>query len=550
MRTRPLAARVRLLAGAATVVLSGAVLGFVNPVTARADSAPVSPAPATPVTVAADALPTAQINGVAWSQVVVGNNVFVAGRFSSARPAGAPAGTSETPRGNLLSYDIRTGALTSFAPSLNAQALVVTASPDGSRIYVGGDFTQANGQPRNRIAAFDTATGTLVSAFAPAASAQVRAIAATNSTVYFGGSFSAVGSSPRPRLAAASAATGALLPWSPVPGPGDTSRNADPSKTAAQNAQTDYSVLALVVTGGGSQVVAAGRFDTLNGVKSTGVGALDPVTGATRSFAVNQLITNQGINSAVYSLSTDGSTVYGTGYDYYGPGNLEGAFEATADGGNVIEIDDCHGDTYSSFASAGVLYLSSHAHDCGNIGGFPEENPRINKFATAFTTAPVGQVGPNTEENTNFVGQPAPSLLPWFPSLTAGSVTGQYQAGWSVSGNSQYVVYGGEFPKVNGIGQQGLVRFAVPSIAPNKIGPASVDGLTPTVLSLSGNSVRVSWQATSDQDNENLTYKVIRSDKPNSPVYQTTAASTFWNRPTMGFIDRSVTPGAKYTYRV
>jgi hypothetical protein len=111
------------------------------------------------VTVAADALPTAQMNGVAWSQVVVGNTVFVAGRFSRARPAGAPAGTSETPRGNLLSYDIRSGALTSFAPALNGQALVVTASPDGSRIYVGGDFTRVDGQPRNRIAAFSVATG-------------------------------------------------------------------------------------------------------------------------------------------------------------------------------------------------------------------------------------------------------------------------------------------------------------------------------------------------------------------------------------------------------
>ena len=30
------------------------------------------------------------------------------------------------------------------------------------------------------------------------------------------------------------------------------------------------------------------------------------------------------------------------------------------------------------------------------------------------------------------------------------------QAAWSVSGNSQYVVLGGEFPSVNGVAQQGL----------------------------------------------------------------------------------------------
>ena len=143
----------------------------------------------------------------------------------------------------------------------------------------------------------------------------------------------------------------------------------------------------------------------MNGAKATGVAALDPVTGATRPFAVNQLITNQGINSAIYSLSTDGTTVFGTGYDFYGPGNLEGAFAVTADGGNVVEIDDCHGDTYSSFPPAGSLYLASHAHDCGNIGGFPEQNPRVNKFATAFTTVRrPAPSAPDTVGNSNWIG--------------------------------------------------------------------------------------------------------------------------------------------------
>ncbi|HEY4625631.1 MAG TPA: radical SAM protein, partial [Blastococcus sp.] len=156
---------------------------------ARADSAPRDPAdPATPVTVTADALPTVQINGVVWSQAVVGNTVYVAGQFTRVRPAGAPAGTQETVRNNLLAYDIRTGELiTSFAPDLNAQALAVTPSPDGSRIYVGGNFTVANGQPRYRFATYSTATGALLNDFQPSFGAQVRAIAATASTVYVGG---------------------------------------------------------------------------------------------------------------------------------------------------------------------------------------------------------------------------------------------------------------------------------------------------------------------------------------------------------------------------
>src|SRR3954452_1139729 len=193
MSARADAWQTRLMAVISAVLVVGSML-VLGTGRAAADSAPPVSGPATPVTVTADGLPTVQINGVVWSQVVVGNTVFAAGSFTRARPAGAPAGTSETVRNNLLAYDIRTGALiTTFAPSLNAQALVLAASPDGTRLYVGGDFTQANGQVRNRVAAYDTRTGTLVSSFAPSVSSQVRALAATNDTVYLGGNFSALG---------------------------------------------------------------------------------------------------------------------------------------------------------------------------------------------------------------------------------------------------------------------------------------------------------------------------------------------------------------------
>ncbi|MCZ2804097.1 PKD domain-containing protein [Modestobacter sp. VKM Ac-2983] len=548
------------IAGLLSSLLFAGVLGGLLPVgVAHADTAPLDPASAaTPATVAADALPTVQINGVAWSQVVVGNTVYVAGDFSTARPAGAPAGTQETVRNNLLAYDVRTGELiTSFVPDLNGKALVVTASPDGSRIYVGGDFDKANGQTRYRVAAYSTATGELISNFRPSFNARVYALAATDEAVYAGGSFTAVGSTSRERLAAVAASNGALLPWAPVPGVGSTDGNDLPRiRTSTgqyvdnpQNAKTSNIVLALVVTGGGDQVVAAGRFDTLNGTRSTGVGALDPVTGATRPFAIGQLLTNQGVNSAIYSLSTDGANVYGTGYDYYGPGNLEGSFGATADGGVVQSINDCHGDSYSSFPANGALYVASHAHVCSNIGGFPETTPQTKQYATAVTTAAVGTVGSGTiDAARTLMGKPAASLLSWFPTFTAGTYTGQSQAGWSVSGNDQYIVYGGEFPKVNGTAQQGLVRFAVPSIAPNRVGPASA-GLTPAVVALSAGTARVSWTTSHDRDNENLSYRVYRDGDMTDPVHEVTRASTFWSTSSLAFVDTGLS-GGEHTYRV
>jgi PKD repeat protein len=534
----------RVVAGSMALLVASGALALVSPAVAQADSRPLVPSAATPVTAAADALPTVQINGVAWAQAVVGNTVYVGGAFTTARPAGAAAGTRETKRNNLLAYDIRTGELiTTFAPDLNGQVLAVAASPDGRRIYVGGDFTTADGQTRKRVAAYDTATGALVANWKPAMQSQVRAIAATNDTVYLGGSITAVGGVSRSRLAAVRAADGSLLPWAPVPGVGSTAGNSNGAKG------TSDQVMTMVLTNGGTQVVVGGRFDTLNGVKATGVGALDAVTGATRPYAVNQKLTNQGVNSAVYSLTTDGTNVYGTAYDYYGPGNLEGSFVVKADTGAIVEVNDCRGDTYSAYPADGVLYVASHTHDCGNIGGYPEQPTRVHKFGTAYTTTPTRTVGSSTITNSNFRGSPAGSLLNWFPTMTPGTVTGQGQAGWSVTGNGQYVVYGGEFPRVNGTGQQGLVRFAVPSLAPDKVGPAASDALTPVVVPATAGSAKLTWTATTDQDNENLTYRVLRDGDTAAPVHTTVQASTWWKTPAMTFTDTGLS-GGTHRYRV
>ena len=44
-----------------------------------------------------DALPTAQMNGVGWSQAIGGNAVYVAGQFTKARPRAAPPARTSRP---------------------------------------------------------------------------------------------------------------------------------------------------------------------------------------------------------------------------------------------------------------------------------------------------------------------------------------------------------------------------------------------------------------------------------------------------------------------
>ena len=92
----------------------------------------------------------------------------------------------------------------------------VAASPDGSRIYVVGDFTTANGQPRRRVAAYSTATGALITSFNPVGvTSQARAVIATNDTVYVGGGFQGAGGTGRRNLAAFRASDGGAAALEP-----------------------------------------------------------------------------------------------------------------------------------------------------------------------------------------------------------------------------------------------------------------------------------------------------------------------------------------------
>jgi PKD repeat protein len=499
---------------------------------ATADTAP--PNPATPATVSADALPTVQINGVVWSQATVNstNTVYAAGSFSSARPAGSAAGQNETARKNLLAYSLTTGNLiTSFSHSLNAQGLVAALSPDQSRLFVGGDFTSVDGVSHGHIAEFSTATGALVSTFAPSVNSRIKSIAATNSTVYVGGSFTAVNGVERDRLAAFSTTNGALLSWAP--------------------SVADFSVAAMALSPDGSTLVVGGQFTTINGQPEPGLGAIDPVSGNVLPWAANALIQNSGNNAGINSLRVYGNQIYGTGFVFGAGGNLEGTFAADPNTGNINWVEDCHGDTYDTFAMGQVLYSVSHEHFCGNIGSFPQTDPWTFHRANAFTTYPTGTVAHNSEgDYFDFGGNPSPSQLDWYPTLTTGTATGQNQAGWSTTGNASYLALGGEFPSVNGTAQQGLVRFAIKSIAPNKVAPRPGTNLNAHVVSLSSGTARVAWQATFDQDNEALTYKVVRDGQTATPIFTKTVNSTFWNEPTMGFTDTGLTPGSTHSYRV
>jgi hypothetical protein len=485
-------------------------------------------------TVTADALPTVQINGVVWTQVMIGNVVYAGGEFTSARPAGAAAGQQQIARTNLLAYDITTGKLiTTFAPkAFNGSVLALAASPDKKTVYVGGAFTKIGTSTRTFFAALDAKTGGLRSA-APRFNSRVNALAVTSKTVYAGGWFTAVNGTARGRLAAVNASDGKLTKWAP---------------------KADGAVNALVLTAAQKRVIAGGSFTKLNKTTASGSGALDPTSGATKSWKVNSVVKNGGKKSAILSLVADSTTVYGTGYTF-GTGNFEGVYAASATDGTIKWLQDCHGDVYGAAPIGDLVYSVGHAHYCSNIGGFADTNPRNAWYrALAVSKTAAGTVARNGQTSassyTNFQGKPAPALYNWFPDLTAGSYTGMTQAAWTVVGNGTYVALAGEFTKVNGKAQQGLVRMAIPAKAPRTMGPQDkTAAITPKAQLQADGTVALSWLGNWDRDDLRLTYRLSRNGVV---INSQTVSAPFWKRPTIKFVDTgaSATGAASASYAV
>ncbi len=532
--------RASTLWAAATAVL--AVAGSMVIAAPAAPATLPSPSPVeqrTASTVTSDALPTVQIDrGVVWSQAVVGNTVYAGGSFSAVRPAGAAAGTSLTSRPNLLAYDIRTGNLiTSFAPQVNGQVKVVRASPDGSRLYIGGTFTQVNGQPRQNVAGFAVATGALLTDFRPSVGGSyVNAIAATSSAVYLGGLFSAINGSGRANLGAVDL-SGNLLGWAPT---------------------ADFQVDSMVTAPAGNEVVIAGRFSRVNGQSEHGMAALDPASGAKLYFDANRFIQQGGgSNAGIWSLSKDANYIYGTSWSFLAEvanewTSTEGTFSIDPANNNSLRwLADCIGDSYGSYSDGTQVYSVGHNHGCASVGGFPNNQGGDDGFrhSLAFTAAQRGKSAAGSYWDTN-IGFPAPAMIAWYPAWTVGTYTGQYQAGWTVEGAGDYIAVGGEFQAVNGKAQNGLVRFARPGSAPKAQGPrlAGSSWGTPSWAQAAGGgtaSIRANW----DRDDRVLTYELYRSGTT-APVARTSLGSNFWAPGTVRLTDRTASPGQTYSYQV
>ena len=418
-------------------------------------------------------------------------------------------------------------AVASFSHRSTPRASVIRRHPTARRVYVGGDFTTVDGgraQPHRRVQHRDRCARSRPSS--PRSTARSRGIAATNTTVYVGGNFSNAGGQARTRLAAFNAANGALLAVG--------SHGRRPSRSSA-----------MVLTPDGLQGRRRRQLHDRSTASPPAASVpLDATTGADPALGRDQPDRSPTAATSAASPASPptANQVYGSGFAF-GCGNFEGdvrrqpATPATSTGSTTATATPT-----TPSRSGRSLYTVSHAHNCSVIGGFPNSSPTWSD-----QHAPRARLHDQPDRHQHR-GRRLRLELHRRPGLVAAPVVPRARPSaptparrrppGRVTGNSNYVVLGGEFPTVNGTAQQGLVRFAVKTIAPNKRGPVKAAGApAPAAQSFTGGhgARLVAVGVRHGQHDADLQRLPVRHDGAGRT--RRPQDSKYWNYPMMGFID-------------
>ncbi len=383
--------------GALVAVVLGAVLTISISGSAQAAAVPLAAHPSRTTD-------SVTFDGTVHAVAYFGPTIFVAGEFQNAIVHG-----KKYPRTRLAAIDGNTGALYPWTPSANGAVRALVADPATNSVYIGGNFTKVNGQPRAGLARLNF-SGTLL-AFAHTVTGVPYALATGAGRLYVGGSFSAVDARAVSNLAAFSLTSDAY----------------DPGWAAKANQQ----VRALTVSG--SRVYVGGQFHNVDQVAGTArLAAVNTVTGARDAgFA-------PVIGWIIYSITVgpDG-TVYG-GMGGRGGGHAVALSPAGALKWQVYTDGDVQAVTYLN----GVVYYGGHFDNVCSTGS---QKP----ISGACIGAHVNRVKLAAADATNG------AMLSWNPTASGVHGVESMAAQPSIGRLSA----GGEFTTISGTWWPRFVQF-------------------------------------------------------------------------------------------
>jgi hypothetical protein len=315
------------------------------------------------------------VNGTAYATVAIGDIVYVGGSFTQAV---APNG-QKVSRSNLAAFCIKDGSLLStFVGNTNNRVWALTT--DGTFLYVGGEFTNYNGQPSNRLVKVHPTSGARIATFnPPAIPDDVLALAyrAFNTSVYIGGDFDIAGPGRR-KGASVNKDTGALTGWS---------------------IEADGKVESIELGGGLAQdiVYIGGSFDVVNNQPRNALARTNANTGLVDPVVFSRAGTPGVIQGRIFSITVDSNNVP---YVAIGParprgtngGNKFARYDPNS-GANVWEQNGPDGDAQAIELINGTLYGGFHGGWNGDTSKRLMGMSPANGATTGFAPNSNGVIG-------------------------------------------------------------------------------------------------------------------------------------------------------------
>jgi hypothetical protein len=313
------------------------------------------------------------LDGTAMAITKVGSRIIVGGDFTQAENQGS---TTALSRPNILGFDATTGLLdTSFVPSVNGQVNSVQPGPTPDTVYVGGKFTTVDGATHRNLVLLNTTDGSVVTTFKPPAlDGGVNTIATSPTRLYVGGTFANVGGVPHAGLTTLNPSTGALDPYMNVQLAGHHNYN-------GTGANAPVGASSMRVSPDGSLLAVIGNFKTADGNDRDQLVVISlGATASVANYETNTLkatCSSNAFDSWVRDVdfAPDGSyfVVVGTGGPHKGQAcDSAMRFETNASGTGIVPtwIDYTGGDTLLSVAVTGTaVYVGGHQRWLNNTTG-------------------------------------------------------------------------------------------------------------------------------------------------------------------------------------
>ena len=346
--------------------------------------------------------PTCETNGRVNAVAYLGATIYIGGSFTQVRNCGGDPTT--VTRNRLAAFDAATGALRTWNPGANGVVRALKVSPAGTRIYVGGDFSTVGGAVRSRIAALSPSSGNAFG-WSPYVNDSVKSVTTSNSgaTVYVGGDFDSAEGAGRRHLAAFNATSGNLTSLKP---------------NVSNGTGNFATVLAMDVSADGNTLYFAGDFALVNGSSRRNAAAVSSGIGTLRAWSPSSTADVVGD----LTLSSSGRTVFVGGRS---TGGYVQAYGPTAGGTPVWNVG-ANGDVEALAIISSTLYVGGHFTSIAGQG----------RGHLAALRASGG------------------GLESWNPG--ANGVFGAFGAAIT----SSRVAFGGEFTQVAGENTQGIVQFS------------------------------------------------------------------------------------------